>query len=304
MLTILMLDPIKSCHAFSVRKGMAWPLTPRGLAYDREFFLISKSDGRALSLKGYPKMALIQPSLNIESRIMFVSSPSSTAQLEIPLDIDVASELNKGTLIVREKARVCTDTIRSLVFTSQVIQDFFSAIVGIECSLAVYHPDMKGSMRYFKPHLPGRGQTSVEINDSCTTKREIWLSNESPYLLISQSSVDALALAMGRKEKVSPTVFRPNFVLTGNPAYSEDSFRRIRIGGVQFDVLGQCRRCYMVCVDPEKGVKGKTGNDIYLGLGKTRKKDTGGVVFGIHMALTDGLGLVKVVDSVIVEETI
>ena len=167
----------------------------------------------------------------------------------------------------------------------------------------MYHPDNTDDMRYFKPHL--NGTTPVLSNDSNATKREIWLSNESPYLLISQSSVDALSQATSRKDRISPSVFRPNFVVSGNHAYTEDSFKRIRIGDVGFDVLGQCRRCHMVCVDPERGVKEKGGSEVYLGLGKTRKKDSGGVVFGVHMGLngvTDGY--VKVGDSVIVEETI
>ena len=159
-------------------------------------------------------------------------------------------------------------------------------------------------MRYFKPHLSG-GNTTQSTTDSCATKREIWLSNESPYLLISQSSVDALSQATSRKGIISPSVFRPNFVLNGNTAYAEDTFRRIRIGDVGFDVLGQCRRCHMVCVDPERGVKEKGGNEVYLGLGKTRKKDTGGVVFGIHMGLNGVTeGWVRVGDPVIVEESI
>jgi molybdenum cofactor sulfurtransferase len=157
-------------------------------------------------------------------------------------------------------------------------------------------------MRYFKPHLPGG--KSVATNDAAT-KREIWLSNESPYLLISQSSVDALSLASSRKEGIPAAVFRPNFIIAGNPAYSEDSYRRVWIGDNVFDVLGQCRRCHMVCVDPEKGVKEKEGGDVYLSLGKTRRKDTGGVVFGVHMGLNGVMkGPVKVGDPVIVEEMV
>ena len=165
----------------------------------------------------------------------------------------------------------------------------------------MYHPDNTGNMRYFKPHLPG-----IPITQESSTKREIWLSNESPYLLISQSSVDVLSLSTSRKEGISAAVFRPNLVLSGNaPAYIEDSFRRVRIGGGGFDVLGQCRRCHMVCVDPERGVKEKSGGDVFLGLGKTRRKENGGVVFGIHMGLSEGSGgWVKVGDPVIVEETL
>jgi molybdenum cofactor sulfurtransferase len=298
-LNILTLDPIKSCHAYSIPKGMKWPLTSHGLAFDREFFLISRTGGRALSQKQYPRMALIRPNLSLETRTMSVSSPASPDWLQIPLDVDVASGINDGSLLLREKARVCADSIRSLVFTCPRIQNFFSAIVGVECSLAMYHPEMNGNMRYFKPHL---SQGAPRCDDTRSAKREIWLSNESPYLLISESSVNQLSLASGKKEAISPSVFRPNFLLTGNGAYSEDLYKKIMIGSVRFDVLGQCRRCHMVCVDPEKGVKEKEGGDVYLGLGKTRKKDNG-VVFGVHMALTDSTdGFVKVGDPVVVEE--
>jgi len=281
---------------------MSWPVTSYGLLYDREYFLISATTGRALSQKQYPRMALIKPAINLETRIMSVSSPASPAHLEISLDMDFDTALMSGELILREDARVCADTIRSLVFTSQKIRDFFSAIVGIDCSLALYHPLSSNTMRFFKAHLLGESSTATG-NDSLATKREIWLSNESPFLLISQSSVDALSLSTPQKSKISPAVFRPNFVLEGNRAYTEDSFRRIRIGDVLFDILGQCRRCHMVCVDPEKGVKEKQGNDVFLGLGKTRKKDTGGVVFGVHMGLNSVTpGCVRVGDRLVVEE--
>jgi molybdenum cofactor sulfurtransferase len=301
-LSILRLDPIKSCHAYSIPEGTAWPLTSHGLLYDREFFLISTTSGRGLSQKQYPRMALIQPILDLNNRIMSVSSPASPARLEVPVDVDINKALATGTITIREDARLCADIIRSLVFTAPSIQNFFTAIVGVPCSLAMYHPDNTGNMRHFKPHLPGVPSTP----QSTATKREIWLSNESPYLLISQSSVDALSLSTSRTARISPAVFRPNFVLSGDaPAYVEDSFRRVRIGGVGFDILGQCRRCHMVCVDPERGVKEKDGGDVYLGLGKTRRKDTGGVVFGVHMGLSGVTnGWVKVGDPVVVEETV
>lgn len=232
---------------------------------------------------------------------MSVSSPASPLRLEIPLDPDISSALDQGSLIVRENTHLCSDTIRSLIFTSRHIRDFFSSIISVECSLAMYHPLNSTNMRYFKPHLSGN---KTAIIDSCVQKREIWLSNESPFLLISQASVDALSEAANRR--ISPAVFRPNFVLEGNVAYGEDAFKQIRIGDVGFDVLGQCRRCHMVCVDPERGIKEKAGGDVYLGLGKTRKKDSGGVVFGVHMGLHDVTkrGLVKAGDEVWVEETI
>jgi molybdenum cofactor sulfurtransferase len=261
---------------------------------------MSTNTGRALSQKQYPRMALIRPSIDLISRTMSLSSPASPAHLEIPLDINIASQLSQGTMQLRQDARVCADKIRSLIFTSQKIQDFFSAIIDVPCTLAIYHPENSSDLRFFKSHLPG--SSPAMATDACAQKREIWLSNESPYLLISQASVDALSKIAARKEAISTAVFRPNFVLSGNQAYSEDFYRRIRIGSVSFDILGPCRRCHMVCVDPERGVKEKEGGDIYLGLGKSRRKGTGGVVFGVHMGLSGTVGTVKVGDKVIVEE--
>ena len=300
----LILDPIKSCHAYSIPEDVPWPVTSRGLLYDREFFLISTATGRALSQKQYPRMALIRPSINLSNLIMSVFSPASPARLEIPLDTAISVALSQGSMEVRQDVRVCADKIRSVLFTSPHIQDFFSAILDVQCTLAMYHPENAHDLRFFKSHLPESQKMSVGV-DACAQKREIWLSNESPYLLISQSSVDALSRAAGRKEGISPAVFRPNFVLGGNEAYSEDGYRRLRIGSVTFDVLGPCRRCHMVCVDPERGVKEKEGSEVYLGLGKTRRKGTGGVVFGVHMGLSGTLtGTIKVGDEVIVEELV
>jgi molybdenum cofactor sulfurtransferase len=267
-----------------------WRVTPQGLLHDRQFFLISTTTGRALSQKQYPRMALIHPVVNLATNTMSVTSPVHTASISIPLTMELASAIESGVLQVRDDVRLCADKISSLVFMDPLYRDFFSEIVDVECTLAFHHPDNTHDVRYFKPHL-----ASPEF------KCEIGLSNESPYLLISESSVALLSSVTQRKVGIPPAVFRANFVLSGNTAYSEDRYQRLRIGNVPFDVLGPCRRCHMVCVDPERGVK--EGGDVFLGLGKTRRRGTGGVVFGVHMGLQgQDPGIVTVGDKVIIEE--
>lgn len=86
---------------------------------------------------------------------------------------------------------------------------------------------------------------------------KILLSNESPMLLVSSSSVDALNKDIESRggDGVPDSAFRANVVVEspaggpGEPAYSEDSWSRIRIGGQDFRPLGACRRCQMVCVN-------------------------------------------------------
>jgi uncharacterized protein YcbX len=47
--------------------------------------------------------------------------------------------------------------------------------------------------------------------------------------------------------------FRPNLVIEGSEAYAEDSWKRIRIGDVEFRVVKPCARCILTTIDPQTG---------------------------------------------------
>ncbi len=70
-----------------------------------------------------------------------------------------------------------------------------------------------------------------------------------PLLLTSRASLEALSSAVGRT--LDMRRFRPNLVVEGNPAWSEDGWRRIRVGAVEFRVIGRCARCIFTTVDPD-----------------------------------------------------
>ena len=62
--------PIKSCGGVRVSK---WPLGPNGLLLDREWALVG-DDGSVLTQKGLPKLALIQPRIDLAQSLMQVCS--------------------------------------------------------------------------------------------------------------------------------------------------------------------------------------------------------------------------------------
>ena len=70
--------PIKSCGGVRVQE---WPLGPNGLFLDREWALVG-DDGHVLTQKGLPKLALVQPRVNLEQGIMQVCFAG------VPLSID------------------------------------------------------------------------------------------------------------------------------------------------------------------------------------------------------------------------
>ncbi len=62
--------PIKSCGGVRV---LEWPLGPNGLLLDREWALVG-DDGNVLTQKGFPKLALIQPTIDLAQGLMQVCS--------------------------------------------------------------------------------------------------------------------------------------------------------------------------------------------------------------------------------------
>jgi len=74
-----------------------------------------------------------------------------------------------------------------------------------------------------------------------------------PLLLISQASLDDLNARLS--SPVPMNRFRPNLVVSGCEAFAEDSWRRIRVGEIEFDVAKPCSRCVMPSIDQASGRK-------------------------------------------------
>ncbi|KAK3078351.1 hypothetical protein LTS18_007740 [Coniosporium uncinatum] len=119
-------------------------------------------------------------------------------------------------------------------------------------------------------------------------KNGILLSNESPILTISRSSLNRLneQIKLNGGKAVHAEAFRANIVIAedyisppGNERpYVEDGWAGMQIGRQIFRMLGSCRRCQMVCVDQ---VTAARNEEPFATLAKTRRFD-GKVFFGQH----------------------
>lgn len=310
--------PIKSCAGFRVPRGVSWDVRPEGLAWDREWCLVHRGTGRALSQKQHPRMALLQPFLDFDRGVLQVSYRGPLPEnmppppgITIPLSAD-PSVFESPQMTQHLPSRVCGEAITAQKYACPDVNDFFSTVLGVSCALARFPPGGHGnSMRHAKAHLqkhqnvpskPGArcplpgGITGVATppdSDTETEQRRILLSNESPILAINLASLAALnreVTARGGKP-VPADVFRAN-IIVGPPvggggdddydealAYSEDHWSTLRIGQQDFQMLGSCRRCHMVCIDQETAAKSE---EPFVTLTKTRRFD-GKVFFGTHM---------------------
>lgn len=295
----LTIYPIKSCGGWEIPPGISWDIRAEGLAWDREWCLVHQGTRTALSQKRFPRMALFRPSLDLEKGLLHVRIdgpvPSATPnEISVPLSANPGVFQNCDFRLPVPTSQVCGEDILAHTYASKQIADFFTTLIGAPCTLARFPATVAGlSTRHSKAHLNASGNNRSSSQSPRITQRPILLSNESPILTISRSSLNRLNEQIKLKggKAAHASVFRANIVLAEDPAsspgsekpYVEDDWRSLRIGyDITLDVLGGCRRCQMVCVDQHSAEKNE---EPFVTLAKTRRKD-GKVFFGVHTALT------------------
>ena len=302
----LSIFPIKSCAAYRIPIDVRWLVKEAGLAFDREWCLVHQGTGSALSQKRYPRMALLQPSIDLREkllRVSFLSDIGTSRQIAISLDKD-GKETNCANMcdsVTDRTSNVCGDNVEVQVYNSLEVSEFFTEALDVPCTLA--RCPVSTTNRIGRPRRPGQrlrasasGALAAKVGQE--VGKSILLSNESPILLISRSSVNRLnecikaAGSVGRA--VSADSFRGNIVVaeevppgTSESPYIEEVWQSLEVGNAEntFEVMGPCQRCQMVCVDQKSAQKRQ---EPFTTLAKTRRKD-GKVWFGMHLCLAPGL---------------
>ncbi|KAI0396680.1 MOSC N-terminal beta barrel domain-containing protein [Xylariaceae sp. FL0594] len=301
----IMVYPIKSCGGYRIPAGTAWAVRPEGLAWDREWCLVHQTTGLALSQKRYPGMALIRPCIDFTAgqlKISYHDQSPGHRQMSASVPLSVNPDLFQPVDSFRSSSRVCGDKISISIYKSKELAAFFTDILGVPCTLARFPPGGSGNrMRHAKAHLQSHqnsgalkrhsnskrpGVATPPDSDPESEQRRILLSNESPILAITLSSLSLLnqEIVKNGGSPVPAEAFRANIVISAPsnhpvPPYAEDYWDRLRIGAQEFKMLGACRRCHMVCIDQDTAVKSE---EPFVTLARTRRFD-GKVFFGTHM---------------------
>lgn len=281
--------PLKSCAGWRVPEGADWDVRAEGLAWDREWCLVHQGTSSALSQKKYPKMALVRPAIDLDRGVLriryagFWDRPSDVPrEIEVPLSADPTGFASDEPTF--ESSVICDDVVAARRYQSPIISAYFTAALGVPCQLARFPPASAGqSTRHMKQHL---GMQRQHVDQRAF--QPLLLSNESPILTISRSSLNRLnedIKARGGRAAQAES-FRANIVvaqaLTFPPgteqAYAEDDWSMLCIGRQYFELLGSCRRCQMVCIDQETAER---NIEPFATLAKTRRYE-GKVWFGQH----------------------
>ena len=254
-LSALCVYPLKAARAVSAASLAA---DPGGFAHDRRWLLTTAAGGPVV-LKTHPAITRLRLALADDG--LSFSAPDRP-DLAVPRPAPDAPRFDvavKGERIEAAGAGAEADA-------------WFGELLGEAVRLA-YMPD---DVSRPAPKDPSAG---------------IGFAGSAPYLLICDASLDDLNAQLDAP--VGRDRFRANLSLAGGRPWQEDAWRRLRIGGAVFEVLGPCPRCPTTTVDPETGAGGA---EPLRTLSRIRSRD-GKPMFGVFLGVRDA-GPVRVGDPV------
>lgn len=217
----LYIYPVKSCRGISLNEVSVGSMGPQ---WDRRWMLVDLN-GRFINQAKCPKLALVSAIVSKDN--LLITFPDGTSH-ELPLN---AGEQEVEVELWNDKCRA--------VDQGKVINQAFSHFLNVECSL-VFIPD-----DFIRP---------VDPKYATTASDHVSFADGFPFLVISEASLEDLNSRL--KADVPMNRFRPNLVISGCKPYEEDSWKRIQIGELQFEIVKPCPRCVVTTVEQSTGVKG------------------------------------------------
>lgn len=249
-LTQINVYPVKSVAGIAI--SSAW-VEKQGLAFDRRF-MVATSDGVMVTARKYPHMVKVQSSLTADGIIF-------TAPDQPALKLRYADFKHQAA-----PATVWNDSFEAYTTTDEA-DDWFSDALGQRVEL-LYTGEQSN-------RVPERVGNNVSFADGF------------PVLVISEGSLDELNRRSSESHLMDQ--FRTNLVVSGGEPFVEDSWKRIRIGEVEFESVKPCSRCILTTVDIDKGAF-KPSKEPLRTLSQFRANRSGDVFFGQNLiALNEGM---------------
>jgi uncharacterized protein len=239
--------PLKSAAGIAVRE---WRLDSFGLVHDRRWMVVD-ADGVFVSQRSDAALGQVRPSLE-EGALVLRSAIADGCSLSFAPTGDAV------------RVRVWADVVDAIDCGADAAS-FITRHLGREARI-VHMPDT--TLRAVPlPYAPDGGRVSF--------------ADAFPLLIIGDGSLEELNRRL--EEPVEMLRFRPNIVVSGVAPHAEDSWRGVRLGDVECDVVRPCARCVVPTIDPATGIAGREPSRTLAGY---RKWD-GKVWFGqnaVHRA--------------------
>lgn len=240
--------PLKSAMGEALRETA---LDTLGVQGDRRWMVVDTQTGRFLTQRLLAQMTQLQARWLGSTQLQLSAPGMSDLQVVVP---DEQASLRAVT-IWRDSLQVPD--------AGDAAAQWLSEWLGRACRL----------VQVSEPRARQVDTAYAEAGD------KVAFADGFPLLLIGQASLDDLSARVGRP--LPMLRFRPNLVVSGSAAYAEDSWKRIRIGELEFRVVKGCSRCIMTTLDPQTGKRSADREP--LTTLKTYRERNGEVFFGQNL---------------------
>ncbi len=234
--------PIKACRGFDVSESNVERM---GLEHDRRMMVVTP-EGEFLTQREYPRLALINPTLNNDT--LTLSAPNFDS-------IHFKIQRNGMAWPVNIWKSKAVDAIDQ----GDESAGWFSDWLGTSVRL-VHIAD--GFRRRLNPEYA--------VNDDDHTG----FADGYPILIISEESLRDLNSRLDTPLPMNR--FRPNIVVKGCESFAEDTWKRIMIGDIEMALVKPCPRCVVTTIDKETL---ETSKEPLKTLNSYRRQ-AGGAMFG------------------------
>jgi uncharacterized protein YcbX len=233
--------PLKSCAPLPLAQAR---VQARGIEHDRRWLVVDENS-TFITARKYPRMTLIR-AVPSDQGLRLDAPGMPTLHVRTP---DASR---------RTSAVVWNNTVAPLAGDGESAA-WLSEFLGRPCSL-VYMDDACA-----RPVDPNRARPGDMVS----------FADSHPITVLSASAIDQLNAKLA--QPIPAQRFRPNLLIDGVEPHAEDSWKRIRIGEVELDLLGPCVRCAFPTIDFETGIPDPGGEPIRT-LTKYRRAPNG-VIF-------------------------
>ena len=260
----LHLYPVKSCAGIALASATlgAAGLETDGIG-DREWMVVDARDGRFVTQREAPRLALIAPALR--AKALSLSAPGRQV-IDIPL---TDFGLRAADLAVQVWNHAC-----HAFDEGDAVAGWLSDFLGRPVRLARFDPAHR------------RASNREWTGDIVALNR---FSDGYPMLVISQASLTDLneRLMEAGREALPMNRFRPNIVVDGVEAFDEDRCVAYAGDAWMLKPVKACPRCPIPSIDQATALRGPDPLDI---LARYRDDPRLGVIFGQNTVVARGTG--------------
>lgn len=251
-LSSLIYYPIKACRGFEVESARVERM---GLQHDRRMMVVTPGGG-FLTQREHPRLALVTPKLT-----------DGTLELSAPNfdSIRLGVQTNGTPMPVH----VWKSTGVQAIDQGEEAAAWFSDWLGTPVRLV---------------HIADGYRRRINESYAVHPDDHTGFADGYPILLTSEEGLQGLNSRL--ESPVPMNRFRPNVVVRGGEPFAEDTWNRIRAGGVELAVVKPCARCVVTTIDKETLEKSK---EPLKTLGKYRKQELGAIFGQNVIPLNEGV---------------